>query len=149
MIKIINGTYGYRDGKRVVPKTAGSPPFSLDPEREKQLVAEGVAEFVEAKEEEKPQEPDKEPDKIPADKEPGDNSEDPKEPAADTDEDLPEYNENMKLTELKEIAQAYGVDAEKARSKAEVIAMIDASLEEAAEDDGEEPPTFEAEPPVE
>ena len=45
MIKIINGTYGYRnsDGRVETPK---SKPFSLSDEREAELVDAGVAEYV-------------------------------------------------------------------------------------------------------
>lgn len=46
MIKIINGTFGYNDGKRVTPKTPKDKPFECDKAIEKRLVALGVAEYV-------------------------------------------------------------------------------------------------------
>ena len=47
MIKIINGTYGYRNSDgRVEAKTPKSKPFSLSEEREAELVDAGVAEYV-------------------------------------------------------------------------------------------------------
>lgn len=114
MIKIIKGTYGHFDGRKVIPITEADGPQRFDEKVEARLVKKGVAVYVE---EEAPQ------------------------PAGQTvNEGQPEYDESMKLSELKEIAEAYGVDASKARSKAEVIAMIEAAQDEAADADDEEPP---------
>lgn len=143
MIKIISGTYGYRDGDRVIPKTSADAPFSLSPKREKELVDDGVAIFVNDE-----AAPAKEPAKndagqqTPPQDPPADNSQE------DPEDELPAYSADMKMDELKEIAQAYGVDASKAKSKAEIIAMIDKAKAEETVDDGEEPPKFDAEPPV-
>ena len=41
-----------------------------------------------------------------------------------------EYNDKMKLPELKEIAEKYGVDASAMTTKKEIIAAIDAAREE-------------------
>lgn len=46
MIKIINGTFGYRQGNRVIPLTAKSGAVELPKELESRLVKEGVAEYV-------------------------------------------------------------------------------------------------------
>ena len=47
MIRIItNTTFGYWNGKFVEPKTKDSAPFSIDPKREAELVAQGIAEYV-------------------------------------------------------------------------------------------------------
>jgi len=130
MIKIIKGTYGYFNGRKVIPVTEADGPQSFSAEIEARLVKKGVAVYV--------------------DKEPQDN---PGQAAGEllagaaqapeNDDKLPAYDESMKLSELKEIAAAYGVDASKARSKAEVIAMIESAQgEDAVEDDGEEPPVF-------
>ena len=43
MIKIIAGVYGYKENGIILPKDKDSEPFSLDPEREAELVAQGVA----------------------------------------------------------------------------------------------------------
>lgn len=43
---IIDTTYGYRNGDIVEPKTKNSGPFTIDPEREAELVEMGVAEYV-------------------------------------------------------------------------------------------------------
>ena len=66
----------------------------------------------------------------------------------------PEYDEDMKLDELKEVAAAYGVDASAMRKKADVIAAIKeakAAANEADDDqtgDNEEPPQIGAADPV-
>jgi len=100
MIKIIAGTFGYFDGRKVVPKTSADGPLELDKALEKRLVDKGVAVYVTKKAEQPPE---------------GDG--------------LPAYNKDMKLAELQEIAKAYGVDASKMKAKAEVIAAIDAAKE--------------------
>jgi hypothetical protein len=151
MIKIIKGTYGHREGKRIIPKTPADGPFQATPEQEQRLVKLGVAVYVDA--------PAAAP-KAPEGTDAG---------GKDVDE-LPAYNIDMKLDELKEIAKAYGVDASDARKKADVIAMIEAAKAEELEengqddedhdgedqddetpevvDDGEEPPSLDAADPV-
>lgn len=106
MVKIIKGTYGHFDGHKVIPINEKSGPQSFSKEVEARLVKKGVAVYV---------------DDTPA------------APTANTGDGMPAYNEDMKLDELKEIAKAYGVDADKARSKKAVIEMIEAA--KAAEDD--------------
>lgn len=142
MIQIIAGTFGYYNGRKVVPITNADGPQKFDPELEARLVKQGVAKYVD----EQPVAPapavksEQEPETVP---ETGDA------PAA------PEYNEDMKLDELKEVAAAYGVDASAMRKKADVIAAIEeakASADEAADDDqtgdNEEPPQIGAADPV-
>ena len=46
MIKIINGVFGYNNGKSVIPKTSQDGPFECDKAIEKRLVSIGVAEYV-------------------------------------------------------------------------------------------------------
>ena len=46
MIRIIKGTYGLRRGNKVEAMAPGTEPFSLSPEREKELVNQGTAEYV-------------------------------------------------------------------------------------------------------
>lgn len=142
MIEIIAGTFGYYNGRKVIPITKEDGPQQLDPELEARLVKQGVAKYVD----EQPVAP------TPAEK-PG------REPEAapETGDALadPEYDEDMKLDELKEVAAAYGVDASAMRKKADVIAAIEeakAAADEAADDgqsdDGEEPPQIGAADPV-
>ena len=142
MIQITAGTFGYYNGRKVIPITNADGPQKFDPELEARLVKQGVAKYVD----EQPAAPapavksEQEPETVP---ETGDA------PAA------PEYNEDMKLDELKEVAAAYGVDASAMRKKADVIAAIEeakASADEAADDDqtgdNEEPPQIGAADPV-
>lgn len=62
MIKIIKGIYGRVVNGSVEPMTKGSEPFKLSKAREAELVAAGVAEYVD--------EPEKAPTKKKAAKEP-------------------------------------------------------------------------------
>lgn len=72
-------------------------------------------------------------------------------PATGNDDGMPAYSKDMKLDELKKIAEAYGVDASKARSKDAVIDMVEAAKtaqddanddadDDGVVDDGETPP---------
>ena len=71
-------------------------------------------------------------------------------PETDDAPAAPEYDEDMKLDELKEVAAAYGVDASAMRKKADVIAAIEAAKAEQPDDgaDDEEPPQIGAADPV-
>ena len=146
MIQIIAGTFGYYNGRKVVPITNADGPQKFDPELEARLVKKGVAKYVD----EQPVAP------APAsepEREPEGATEAGEAPAA------PEYDEDMKLDELKEVAAAYGVDASAMRKKADVIAAIEKAKaggkaddetgdnEEAPEDD-EAPPQIGAADPV-
>ena len=162
MIKIIAGVYGYKENGIILPKDKDSEPFSLDPEREAELVAQGVAEYAnviipEAELEPEPETADTE--QRPADcllytSDAADEPEQDLEPEADGDEDpqsekaeKPEYSDKMRLTELQALAGAYGLDAQNMRTKAEVIKLLDDYFAE--EDDTEAPPAFGAMDPVE
>ena len=80
---------------------------------------------------------------------PGDDADEPARTNTAADE-APEYNEDMKLDELKEVATRYGVDASAMRKKADVIAAIEATKAEQPDDgaDDEEPPQIGAADPV-
>lgn len=160
MIKIIAGVYGYKENGIILPKDKDSEPFSLDPEREAELVAQGVAEYANVIIPEAELEP--EPETTGAEQQPAEDptepgAEEPEqdlEPEADGDEDpqsekteKPEYSDKMKLTELQALAGAYGLDAQNMRTKAEVIKLLDNYFAE--EDDTEAPPAFGAMDPVE
>lgn len=109
MVKIIKGTYGQRKGSRIVPVKAGET-VELTDEQEARLVKLGVAEYVNATPAPDPDQGSQDGDETPA--------------------GLPEYNDKMKLPELKEIAEKYGVDASAMTTKKEIIAAIDAAREE-------------------
>lgn len=151
MIKIIAGVYGYKENGIILPKDKDSEPFSLDPEREAELVAQGVAEYANVIIPEAELEP--EPETADTEQRP---AEDPAEPEAEEPEqdlepgekaEKPEYSDKMRLTELQALAGAYGLDAQNMRTKAEVIKLLDDYFAE--EDDTEAPPAFGAMDPVE
>ena len=48
MIQIIAGTFGYYNGRKVIPITNQDGPKQFDPELEARLVKEGVAKYVDA-----------------------------------------------------------------------------------------------------
>ena len=142
MIEIIAGTFGYYNGRKVIPITKEDGPQKFDSELEARLVKKRIAKYVD----EQPVAP------VPAEK-----SEQDPDGAPETGETpaAPEYDEDMKLDELKEVAAAYGVDASAMRKKADVIAAIEEAKEaagEAADDDqtgdNEEPPQIGAADPV-
>lgn len=131
MIKIIAGVYGYKENGIILPKDKDSEPFSLDPEREAELVAQGVAEYANVIIPEAELEPEADGDEDPQNEKP----------------EKPEYSDKMRLTELQALAGAYGLDAQNMRTKAEVIKLLDDYFAE--EDDTEAPPAFGAMDPVE
>lgn len=142
MIQIIAGTFGYYNGRKVVPITNADGPQKFDPELEARLVKQGVAKYV---------------DEQPVSPAPAEKPEQDPDGAHETGETTaaPEYDEDMKLDDLKEVAAAYGVDASTMRKKADVIAAIEkakAAVGETADDDqtgdNEEPPQIGAADPV-
>lgn len=141
MIQIIKGTFGYYNGRKVIPITEADGPQKFDDELEARLVKEGVAKYIGELGETAEQ-----PAPAPA---PGDDADEPTSTNTAADE-APEYNEDMKLDELKEVAARYGVDASAMRKKADVIAAIEATKAEQPDDgtDDEEPPQIGAADPV-
>lgn len=141
MIKVINGTVGVFENNRMELKTSKNEPFELETKREAELVAAGIAKYCETAAspaqspgDDKPPAPEQPPVPPVGDGKEPDPDPDPKTPA------LPAYDESMKFDELKAIAKVYGVDAEAMRSKAQVIAAIEASKAAAGtgEDDTDE-----------
>ena len=93
MIQIIKGTFGYYNGRKVIPITEADGPQKFDDELEARLVKEGVAKYIGEQGETAEQ-------TAPT---PGDDADEP----ASTNtaaEEAPEYDEDMKLDELKEVA---------------------------------------------
>lgn len=110
MIKIIKGSYGMRCGALIKAISAGSDPIELSKEQEERLVRLGVAEYVG--------------DCVAEDVESDVQTED------EIVDEFPEYNADMKLADLKKVAEAYGVDASSMRTKKDVIEAIDAARNE-------------------
>ena len=132
MIKMIAGVYGYREGGIITPKDKNSEPFSLEPEREAELVKRGLAVYANLII------PEEEP-------EPAGQNDDGSQNDEDGQKQKPEYSEKMKLPELQALAASYGLDAQKMRAKAEVVKLLDDYFK----DDNEQPPSFGAIDPVE
>ena len=159
MIKMIAGVYGYREGGIIMPKDKNSEPFSLNPEREAELVTRGVAEYANLIIPEEPKPADQNDDSRNDEdgQNNGDGSQDDEgsqnngdgsqddEDGQNDQKQKPEYSEKMKLPELQALAASYGLDAQKMRAKAEVVKLLDDYFK----DDGEQPPTFGAMDPVE
>lgn len=146
MIQIIAGTFGYYNGRKVVPITNADGPQKFDPELEARLVKQGVAEYVDDAPTAEPGDPEApDPAGAQASQDPGAAGHPEGEPET-PDDGLPEYSEDMKLDELKEIAAAYGVDASAMRKKSDVITAIEATKNSTA--DGEEPPQIAAADPI-
>lgn len=104
MIRIIsNTTYGFNNGKFIEPKTKDSDPFSVNPKREAELVAAGIAEYVDeaAVEEVSTAEP------------------------ADPDTEITNQSLSEKtLNELTEIAKNLGIKQKAGMRKADLINAI-------------------------
>ena len=130
MIRIIAGTYGMRKGWNVVPVTENSGPISLTEKQENELVARGIAVFVDGG--------------IPVGAADARNR---AEKGKDAERNVPEGAlEGMKLAELKEIARSYGINPDGVNRKADLIAAIrEVQAEEDTVEDDEEPPQLEAE----
>lgn len=109
MVQITTGTFGYYNGRKVVPITSADGPQKFDPELEARLVKQGIAKYVDA----------------PAGQ--TETAGEQHEETPNTTADLPKYNSRMKLDELKKVASAYGVDASAMTKKDEVIKAIDAA----------------------
>ena len=125
MIQIIKGTFGYYNGRKVIPITEADGPQKFDDELEARLVKEGVAKYI-GELGETAEQP------APA---PGDDADEPASTNTAADE-APESNEDM--------------DASAMRKKADVIAAIEAAKAEQPDDgaDDEEPPQIGAADPV-
>lgn len=122
MIKIINGVFGFNDGTSVIPKTSKDEPFEAGEKIEKELVAKGVAEYV---------------DKIDAVVEVEEETE-PTAPTEEPTEEAEEINlEALSFAELKEYAKEHGAtdeDLKPLNSKAKVIELIGKLFSEEAEE---------------
>lgn len=119
MIRIINGTYGYRNPQTgvVEAKNIKSKPFTLSPDREDELVAAGVAEYVG--------------EDVSTD---GGNASDA--PASASDE--LEYSDKNTVAELKAIAEKLGIQVAKGATKKQIIEALDAAKADESNDEESE-----------
>lgn len=177
MIKIIAGVYGHKENGIITPKDKDSEPFSLNPEREAELVARGIAEYANVI----IPEPDKDPragentdEEPPADDQADENqnAEDPEvtdEAPTDTDQEGNAETETDQIDSEKEPAQEEKLEKPEYSDKMKLTELqelaatyeLDAKnmrtkaeviklLDEFfTEDDTEEPPAFGAMDPIE
>jgi len=119
MIRIINGTYGYRNPQTgvVEAKNIKSKPFTLSPDREDELVAAGVAEYVG--------------EDVSTD---GGNASDA--PASASDE--LEYSDKNTVAELKAIAEKLGIQVAERATKKQIIEALDAAKADKSNDEESE-----------
>lgn len=157
MIRIIKGVYGHIVNGIVEPKGMNAAPFSLSDEREEELVACGVAVYVEEKQakvsEENEEGKDLNPNDIPEDtnddEDEQEDNQDDNVQEDDKNNPVVEYNEHMKLPELLKLAADCGIDTTGMRTKADVMKALDEQVSRLDESDGELPPAFDALNPVE
>lgn len=138
-VKIISGTYGHRQGKRIVPKDRTSEPFELEDCEAERLVSIGVAKIVNTSVatpkngEELPPEGVNTPEENNGENDTTDGDDAP----------LTESELNaMTNAELKEMAESMGIDTLKFKVKKEYVEAI---LEKV---NGDVPPDLGAEDPV-
>ena len=144
MIKMIRGVFGLPVNGIVVAKDKNSEPFSASEEQEKRLVERGFAEYVDGVDTLTPIGFDEIPE---GDALEDDSNELPELPEGVTA--IPEYSEDMKQSELREIGAMCGLTFKVGMTKKEMVAALDAHIEanmvegDALEDD-EEAPEFDA-----
>lgn len=132
MIRITQGTYGYRDGAVIRPISPADEPFSLSPAEEQRLVARGVAQYV-------------------AEPTFDDVKEEVDEGTRDIPADFPEYHADMPAAELRDIAALLGLTFKASTSRAKIVEAIDQSFltsDVEQKDDDDQPPTFNPEEAV-
>ena len=158
LIKIINGTYGFRPQPYVVElKTADDQPFEVSDEEADRLIGLGVAALAFGDDSESlqgamdgmvghledqsvppedPEEPDEDPEEQdadePEDPEPEDEADETNEPAPAAEKMDPEELKQLTNPELGELAKELGIEVKGRPTKAD---LIDAIMAAAAEDD--------------
>ena len=160
MIQMKAGVYGLPvmqpNGKiRIVGKGPNDGPFSVDPEREAELVKKGIARYVEQHQEEgKQHDPDHEQNQeendgtpIGFDEMPPEDFVEDAEDEADVVEEIIDL-ETLTVNELRELGKEYGLTFKANTKKADMIEAITEAQAQIAED-GEDAPTFDAAEAVE
>lgn len=118
LIKIVKGVYGYLDGMTVKPKTPKDAPFELNDKRAAELVADGIAVYV------------------------NDDGDLPIDDNGDVVVGMaPEYSTEMKAAELRDIAKEHmGLTFPVGTTKADMVEQMDAFLEAHTVDDDDDLP---------
>ena len=132
MIKIISGAYGLVADGFIKTKTMNDLPFAVDCKEADRLVALGIAEIVE-KAADVPVKvgTDRKPDSFSVDNTSGAESEQGGDSGGDTgseldgDIDIPEYNPDMNVNELRAIAKSVGISFKVGTTKEEMVEELD------------------------
>ena len=133
-IKIIGTTYGYHNKYgRLEPKDEKSEPFLLDDKEADRLVSEGLAEIV-AEDVAMPEIDEEHTDASENTTEAENRAEDAEIAQRGEDEipytERPEYDENTKVNDLREIAKNVGIKFSVGMKKEDMIAQLDEFFDE-------------------
>lgn len=136
-IRIISGAYGLEIDGFIKAKTKNDPPFAVDCKEADRLVALGIAEIAE-KAADAPAKAgtDSKPDSLPDDDTGGTESEQDGDSGSNTDDelgeyaDIPEYNPDMNVNELRAIAKNVGISFKVGTTKEEMVEELDKYFEE-------------------
>lgn len=152
LVRMINGTFGYREktpegySSHVICKSRVDPPFEVDEETGNYLLSRGVAELVDTSPAEDASAPSVDVESAGGSSTPPDAENDAQ------DAETAHLDEEQLLTmtnaELKKLAEDMGLDASKCRNKAAYVALIAGADVEIEEDDDELPPDLNAEAPI-
>ena len=124
LVKMINGTFGYREKTEngyampIICKTVNDPPFEVDKDVAADLIANNAAVIVESD----------------------------LEPAGEPEPESAEYSPDMTANQLKAVMNAHGLTVKPRMSKPDMIAALDEYFSES--DDGEDLPDLSAEVPT-
>lgn len=149
-VKIISGTYGYNNGRRIEPKDRKSEPFTLPKDEADRIIALGIAEIVSR--EVATGEHDEENNSAsvnPNNNENGTEGENEGENQIVGHLDAEQLKE-MTIKELKTLAENMGIDTSKMKVKNDYVqAILDVEVSVSDNDEnGENPPDLAAETPV-
>lgn len=136
-IRIISGAYGLDNDGFIKAKTKNDLPFAVDCKEADRLVALGIAEIVE-KAADAPVKAgaDHKSDSLSVDDTSGAESEQGGDSGGDTgseldgDVDIPEYDPNMNVNELRAIAKSVGISFKVGTTKEEMVEELDKYFEE-------------------
>lgn len=144
IVKIVSGTYGYRNGKRIEPKDRNSNPFELPDDEAHRLVTLGVAEIVNTR----VATPDNDDLETMAggNMSKGENGENGEENATEETAVFDEaYLYDMTNAELKDLAANLGINTSRCKVKKD---YIDAIMENEAKEQRGNPPDISTEDPI-
>lgn len=120
-VKIISGTYGYNDGRHIIPKNRQSGVFALEDKEAERLVDLEVAVYADV--------PKKSAGfNVPSDKKadiPSENEEDTGENGEEFAEADLSYTENSTVSELRNVGKAVGITFPVGTTKKDMLAALD------------------------